>query len=229
MKTKKLIYTLFLGAALFLNGCASPALQPTNTAKQAAIHDITAPATGKVLGLIAEKGERISKDQPLFAISDAALDGKVKDLSTKLAKAEAELKRLQNGTINAQPAADTTALQMEVAAAQQKAAKMNNLLAQGAVSRNQAQAAQVELQQATARLQAASQANTISVQPASPQAIKGQQQVVDMLKLQLAQAKEKQQGQEAPSPCTGTIVEIKAQNNQDVEQGQVILQIKEEE
>ena len=63
---------------------------------------------------------------------------------------------MQQGTPTAAPIADTSLAQANVAAAQQKAAKMNSLLAQGAVSRNQAQAAQDELQRAIAQLQAAS-------------------------------------------------------------------------
>ena len=47
---------------------------------------------------------------------------------------------------------------------------MNNLLAQGAVSRNQAQAAQRELQEASIRLHTAAQAGT-QMQPASPQSL----------------------------------------------------------
>lgn len=102
---------------------------------------VKAPTAGKLIGLISEKGERISKGQPLFAIGDAKLDKQVKDLATQVAKAEADLKRMQQGTPTAAPVADTSLAQANVAAAQQKAAKMNSLLRQGAVSRNQAQAA----------------------------------------------------------------------------------------
>ena len=98
---------------------------------------VKAPTAGKLIGLISEKGERISKGQPLFAIGDAQLDKQVKDLATQVAKAEADLKRMQQGTPTAAPVADTSLAQANVAAAQQKAAKMNSLLAQGAVSRNQ--------------------------------------------------------------------------------------------
>lgn len=122
---------------------------------------VKAPTAGKLIGLISEKGERISKGQPLFAIGDAKLDKQVKALATQVAKAEADLKRMQQGTPTAAPVADTSLAQANVAAAQQKAAKMNSLLAQGAVSRNQAQAAQDELQRAIAQLQAASSVSVI--------------------------------------------------------------------
>ena len=52
---------------------------------------VKAPTAGKLIGLISETGERISKGQPLFAIGDAKLDKQVKDLATQVAKAEADL------------------------------------------------------------------------------------------------------------------------------------------
>lgn len=179
---------------------------------------VKAPTAGKLIGLISEKGERISKGQPLFAIGDAKLDKQVKDLATQVAKAEADLKRMQQGTPTAAPVADTSLAQANVAAAQQKAAKMNNLLAQGAVSRNQAQAAQDELQRAIAQLQAASSVS-VSFKPASPAEIDAQQKLIVQLKAQ-------QEKNEGNSPCTGIITDLQTANNSTIQKDQVILHIK---
>lgn len=184
---------------------------------------VKAPTAGKLIGLISEKGERISKGQPLFAIGDAKLDKQVKDLATQVAKAEADLKRMQQGTPTAAPIADTSLAQANVAAAQQKAAKMNSLLAQGAVSRNQAQAAQDELQRAIAQLQAAS---SVSFKPASPAEIDAQQKLIVQLKAQQAAAIAQQEKNEGNSPCTGIITDLQAANNSTVQKDQVILHIK---
>ena len=167
---------------------------------------VKAPTAGKLIGLISEKGERISKGQPLFAI-------------------EADLKRMQQGTPTAAPVADTSLAQANVAAAQQKAAKMNSLLAQGAVSRNQAQAAQDELQRAIAQLQAASSVS-VSFKPASPAEIDAQQKLIVQLKAQQAAAKAQQEKNEGNSPCTGIITDLQAANNATVQKDQVILHIK---
>lgn len=222
---------LLLGLALLVTGCAQQSIAQSKAnatdAPAKGSYTITAPATGKLIGLISEKGERVSKGQPLFAISDAQLDAQVKDLQTRLAKAEAELKRLQQGTLNAAPAGDLSAAQAKVTAAQQKAAKLNALYAQGAISRQQAQNAQNELAQATRELQSATQL-VVSSRPASPADIEAQQKGVDLLKLDLAKALAKQQEGEALSPCTGVITEVKASNNAQVEAGQVILVMQEE-
>ena len=59
---------------------------------------VKAPTAGKLIGLISEKGERISKGQPLFAIGDAQLDKQVKDLATQVCQGpEADLKRYAAG------------------------------------------------------------------------------------------------------------------------------------
>lgn len=189
-------------------------------------YTIKAPAAGKILGLISEKGERISKGQPLFAIEDTNLDKQVKDAAAQVAKAEADLKRMQQGTPTATVnAMDTSLAQANVAAAQQKAAKMNSLLAQGAVSRSQAQAAQEELARATAQLQAASQV-IVSVKPASPEQIEAQKKLITQLKAQHQALLKKQQENEAQSPCTGIITELSGVNNTVAQKDQVILQIK---
>lgn len=189
-------------------------------------YTIKAPAAGKILGLISEKGERISKGQPLFAIEDTKLDQQVKDAAAQIAKAEADLKRMQQGTPTATVnAVDTSLAQANVAAAQQKAAKMNSLLAQGAVSRSQAQAAQQELARATAQLAAASQV-VVSVKPASPEQIEAQKKLITQLKAQHQALLKKQQENEAQSPCTGLITELSAANNAVAQKDQVILQIK---
>ena len=211
---------------LALGGCAAPTAK-VEPSKHPALYTIKAPASGKIIGLIAEKGERIGRGQPLFAISDATLDAQVKELQMQVAKAEAELKRMEQGQTNAVPAGDLKSAQARVSAAQQKAAKMNSLLAQGAVSRQQAQAAQNELAQATAQLQAATQI-VVTNQPASPEAKAAQQKIITGYKMQLAQALAQQQANEAASPCTGVITEIKVQNNATVEAEQEIIVIKEE-
>ncbi len=228
MNIKKILCLLISVAAcaLLLGGCSNTG---NKTLGSAAIsiptYAVKAPSAGKILGLISEKEERISKGQPLFAIEDTKLDKEVKDLAVQVAKAEADLKRMQQGTPTALPAGDLSLAQANVAAAQQKAAKMNALLAQGAVSRNQAQAAQNELAAATAQLQAATSV-AVSIQPASPAQIEAQKKLIDQLKKQHAAALAKQQKNEALSPCTGIITDILLQNNASASKEQVVLQIK---
>ena len=167
---------------------------------------VKAPTAGKLIGLISEKGERISKGQPLFAIGDVKLDKQVKDLATQVAKAEADLKRMQQGTPTAAPVADTSLAQANVAAAQQ-------------------QAAQDELQRAIAQLQAASSVS-VSFKPASPAEIDAQQKLIVQLKAQQAAAIAQQEKNEGNSTCTGMITDLQTANNATVQKDQVILHIK---
>lgn len=228
MKIKKLLYLLFctFACALLLGGCA---VQNDKSLGSAAIsipsYAIKAPSAGKIIGLISEKGERISKGQPLFAIENTKLDKQLKELKLQIAKSEADLKRMQQGTPTAVPAGNLALAQANVAAAQQKAAKMNDLLAQGAVSRNQAQAAQNELNQALAQLQAATSVS-VSFHPATPAQIDAQQKLIEQLKKQQAALLIQQQKNEAPSPCTGIITDLLLANNAAAAQDQVVLQIK---
>lgn len=225
MRYCKIFLTLLL-AALLISGCGNGGQSKKIGGGPLSIpsYEVKAPASGQIIGLITENGERISKGQPLFAIGDRQLDAQAKEAAAQTAKAIAEFKRLQQGSVNPPPPADISQAQADLAAAQQKAAKMNNLLAQGAISRRQAQAAQAELQQASANFQAASRA-AVSSQPASPQAIAAQQKLVDELQRQQAQIQAKQQANEAASPCTGIVAKLLAVNNDVVQQGQPVLEI----
>ena len=228
MQIKKLLLVLagLMTCVLLMSGCAG---QTNNKLGSAAIsiptYAVKAPSAGKILGLISEKDERISKGQPLFAVEDTKLDKQVKDLAAQVAKAEADLKRMQLGTPQAVQTGNLALAQANVAAAQQKAAKMNSLLAQGAVSRSQAQAAQNELNQAVAQLQAATSV-TVSMQPASPAQIEAQQKLIEQLKKQQAKALAQQQKNEAQSPCTGVITDMLLQPNAVAAKDQIVLQIK---
>lgn len=228
MKIKKLLYLLvsIAACALLLGGCAQTSEKNLGSAAiNIPTYAVKAPSAGKILGLISEKDERISKGQPLFAIEDTKLDKQVKDLAAQVAKAEADLKRMEQGTPTAVPAGNLALAQANMAAAQQKAAKMNALLAQGAVSRNQAQAAQNELTQAAAQLQAATSVS-VSMQPASPAQIEAQKKLIEQLKMQHAAALAQQQKNEALSPCTGIITDLLLASNASATKDQVVLQIK---
>ena len=67
---KKLL--LLLCSMLLVAGCGKPAATLPTVIGSGSVdipaYKITAPAAGKILGLILESGERIGKGQPLFAI-----------------------------------------------------------------------------------------------------------------------------------------------------------------
>ena len=185
-------------------------------------YTIKAPSSGKLLGLIAEKQERISKGQPLFAIEDKTLDKQLEKLTTELAKAQAELKALEQGTPTSIGTPDVATAQKNFQKAQAQAAKMNQLLAMGAVSRKQAQAAQMELQSAMAALQAASNPGQ-TLKQATPEAIEAHKQKVAALQQQRNTLLDKQQKHEALSPCTAIITNKFLQNGQLAREGQEVL------
>ncbi len=189
--------------------------------KQIQIYNITAPKPGKVIGLILEKGERISKDQPLFAIADEVLSSQLNKVTTELAKAEAMLKVMQTGT-PAPNTANLPALQAQVDTAQQKANKMNSLLAIGGVSRVQAQAAQSELQRAKQALANAQNQSSAS-KPASPEAIAEQEKQIISLKKKKKDLQKKLHQNEVASPATCLVKEIRVKNGENVNTQQILL------
>lgn len=219
-----IIFSILLIASLCI-GCSSSPKVATNTSASNKLHTITAPKDGKIIGLIVEKGERISKDQPLFAMADEQLAKELKKISADLAAAEAKLKVMQNGT-SAPNTANIPALKARQQKAQENAAKMERLLAIGGVSRAKAEAARQELQQANNALAAAQQQTEIS-KPASPETIEAQTKQIDSLKAQQNVLISKQQENEVLCPATGIIKEIKVANGIEVKVQDVILVLEE--
>lgn len=224
---KKFIIFLAIAIMLALAGCLGSKgndKELGSASLKIPAYEITAPATGKLLGLIVEQGEHIGKEQPLFAISDEKTDAAVKKSATELAQAKAKLKKLELSSNEPAPAGELEAAQANFDAAQKQAAKMNNLYAMGAISRKQAQAAQNQLVEATIQLQGATQ-QMLNSQPATPEAIFAQKQSVEKLQERHQKLLLLQQANEVISPCTGIITEKLAKINEQVSKGQLILKL----
>lgn len=217
---KLLFYLLIVSVLLCLSGCdgkgASDKLGEGNISIPS--YTLKAPRSGKILGLISEKGERISKGQPIFAIEDQELDQRVEQATTELTKLQAELKAMEQGRLDT-GMNNIARLQSNYEAAQAKAEKMNRLLAAGAVSRSQAQLAQVELQNAAAALQASSRLN----KPATPEELQLQKEKIEQQQQKQQQLLALQQKNEAVSPCTAIITEKLQKNGDLVKEQQQIL------
>lgn len=209
---------------LCLIGCAKSdsSNNSKSTVKPATpiMHNIKAPKPGKIIGLIAEKGERISKDQPLFAMQDETLSKQLATVTTEIAKEEAKLKVMQTG-IPASTPVNLAGLQAQQKAAQQKAEKMNLLYAQGGVSRKQAEAAQQELVEANRAL--ANAGNQTSIKPASKEEQDLQSKKITALKEQQNKLHTQLQSNEVLCPATCIVKEVKSKNGDMVKADQVII------
>lgn len=227
---KKILLIIFIFLCLFSGFALSGCKQQANDTKLGEgvitipTHTIKAPKAGKILGLILERGERISKGQPLFAIEDKELDLQVEEFALAVAKAQAELKALEQGKPIASSTSGIAALQKNVEQAQQKATKMNQLLAAGAVSRKQAQQAQLELQNALATLQAAS-AQQQNSKPATPEELAAQKKSLQELQAKHQELLARQQQNEVLSPCTALVTEKLITNNDVVQLNQPLLKL----
>lgn len=165
-------------------------------------YKITAPAAGKILGLILESGERIGKGQPLFAIEQPELDAAVEDAATEATRADAELTNLESGSGEQAIAAADYSLQS--AESSYQAAEQNYqkwpLYAQNAIARIKVEQAQAALAAAEANLEAAKAHQTRLTAKASPEAIEQQKQAALQAQQHYQQLLQKQQANEAQSP-----------------------------
>ena len=218
-----IIFTILimLFSAACKNETKAPALGRGNV--YFTVYDITAPAGGQILGLILEKGDRIGKEQPLFAIDDKQLAEEIKQADANAARAEAELKIMQNGQSCPNNGAALAAQQQyEQASAQE--AKMASLYKIGAIARRQYEAASAEKSAALAALNAAKNAG--SLVKASPEAIAQKQEELKTLKKKYNALMQKQLALETESPCTGIVEEKYHNAGETAAAGEKILSIR---
>lgn len=223
----KFILSIFFSLAFIISGCSSSENAQTIGSGTLTIPEckITAPAAGKIQGLILEENERISKDQPLFAVVNDNIGEQTAAAATKLAKAKAELKEMESPTPSSGISNNLPEAQAAYDAAKQNADKMNYLLSIGAVSQKQAQAAQSALAAAEADLNSASQHN-ILFKTATPATIAAQKELVQKLQQEETELKMLQSKNEVLSPFTGIILKKYAENNANVTAKQDILYLK---
>ena len=221
---KKLL--LLFCSLLLIAGCGKPAATLPTVIGSGNVdipaYKITAPAAGKILGLILESGERIGKGQPLFAIEQPELDAAVEDAATEAARADAELTNLESGSGEQAIAAADYSLQSAESsyqAAEQNYQKMASLYAQNAIAR-------IKVEQAQAALEAAKAHQTRLTAKASPEAIEQQKQAALQAQQHYQQLLQKQQANEAQSPCTGIVTEKLLSSGDTAAQGQHILTIR---
>lgn len=224
---KKLL--LLFCSLLLVAGCGKPAATLPTVIGSGSVdipaYKITAPAAGKILGLILESGERIGKGQPLFAIEQPELDAAVEDAATEAARADAELTNLESGSGEQAIAAADYSLQSAESsyqAAEQNYQKMASLYAQNAIARIKVEQAQA----AEANLEAAKAHQTRLTAKASPEAIEQQKQAALQAQQHYQQLLQKQQANEAQSPCTGIVTEKLLSSGDTAAQGQHILTIR---
>ena len=201
---KKLL--LLFCSLLLVAGCGKPAATLPTVIGSGSVdipaYKITAPAAGKILGLILESGERIGKGQPLFAIEQPELDAAVEDAATEAARADAELTNLESGSGEQAIAAADYSLQSAESsyqAAEQNYQKMASLYAQNAIARIKVEQAQAALAAAEANLEAAKAHQTRLTAKASPEAIEQQKQAALQAQQHYQQLLQKQQANEAQS------------------------------
>lgn len=188
------------------------------------VYQITAPADGKILGLILEKGDRIGQEQPLFAVDDQQLAAEIKEAATDAARTEAEIKAMQNGQNRADNTAAVAAAQQQYEQAAAQEAKMASLYKQGAIARRQYEAASAAKAAAQVALSAAQSAG----QPvkASPETIAEKQKLLEEQQQKYHALLQKQLALEEDSPCTGIVTEKHLNAGDTAAAGQQVLAIR---
>jgi multidrug resistance efflux pump len=190
---------------------------------------ITAPRAGKVLGLILEKGDRIRKGEPLFAIAKKGDDEGINKATTELARAEAQLKNAKSGASAAQMAAAQGAVEsasISVTQAQQLYQKMSNLYKIGGIAKKKLDQSQENLAEAEANY-SATQAHLRQLSTkASPESVAGLEEKVKNLKAAYDKEIQNQSANETKAPSTCTVTDVLLKNGEEAAEGQNVMNVR---
>jgi HlyD family secretion protein len=227
-----MIIALVLLVSLGASGCGVTKTKRTLTLNgklENPVTAITAPRDGKVLGLILEKGDRIRKDEPLFAITRKGEDAGVEKATAELARAQAELKNAKGGASAAQIGAATGAVasaEASVSQAQQIYDKMARLYSIGGVAKNKLDQSQANLNAARENY-AATQAHLRQLQTrATPEAVTDLEGKVQKLKAAYDAEVKNQTTNEVHAPSTCQVIEILVKNGAEASVGQNIMNVR---
>ena len=190
---------------------------------------ITAPREGKILGLILEKGDRIRKGEPLFAITQKGEDAGIEKATADLARAEAELKNAKSGASAAQIGAATGAVASAEAAVtqyQQLYTKLANLYKVGGIAKKKVDQAQADLAAAQENY-AATQQHLQQLQTrATPTAVSDLETKVQKLKAAYDAELKNQTANEVHAPSTCRVLEVLVKNGATAAVGQNIMNVR---
>ncbi len=221
-----------LGIMFSLSGCKAAKSKRTLTLTgkiETPVTAITSPRSGKVLGLILGKGDRIRKGEPLFAITREGEDAGINKATSELAKAEAQLKNAKNGGSPAQIAAAqgaASSAQLEVEQAQKSYQKMSRLYQAGGIARKKLEQSQQNLQQAEASLEATqAHLNQLNTKQ-SPQDVSGLEARVKELKAAYDKQLQGQTANEITAPSTCKVTEVLVKNGDQASQKQTIMNVR---
>lgn len=223
---KKFLLILLIIFIPLLSACKNETSKPILGSGEVffTVYDITAPANGKILGLILEKGDRIGKEQPLFAIDDQQLTAEIKQAAADAARAEATLKAMQGGQSSGNNASALASAQQQYEQASAQEAKMAALYKQGAIARRQYEAASAAKAAAQAALNAAQ--NSGQSVKAAPEEIAQKQKELQELQKKYNILLQKQLALEEESPCTGIVTEKFLNAGETAAEGQKVLSIR---
>jgi HlyD family secretion protein len=233
MYKKLSILAIFLTLTLVLTACSSKTPVKRELSLKGTLEvpvtAITAPREGKILGLILDKGDRIRKDQPLFAIARDTNNSAVEQATAELARAEANLRNAKSGGTPSQLASAQYAVQSASSSleqAQNNYNKLNKLYSVGGIAKNKLDQAQASVEQAQESYEASqTYLTSLSVKP-SAEDVAGLEATVTKLKEAYNQALKSQEGDEVKAPSTCTVVDIMVKNGDTASVKQNIMTVK---
>ncbi len=229
MKLKSLNFLIILIISLFTLGCNSDkeVADISATARiRIPTYNVVAPKAGKLLGIIAEKGERIRKGQPLFAIEDLDADTEVNVANSNLARLEAELDNIQSGNIDRSISAASSSVagaEENFKAAQQTYDKMLNLYNIGGLPKNKLDTFVAQRNAAQGNLEATRSHLANLQRKKTPEAIKELEANIANAKTTAEGAQAIQESNEGICPTTGIITEIASKTGDVVAKGDTVI------
>lgn len=215
-----------LACALALAGCAHEEDKPWSGYAEADYVYVAAPLAGTLARLDVRSGQQVPQGQALFALEAEAERAAREEARARLASATFQARNTDKGKREAEVAMQQAQLQQARAQAefaQKDYARKGELVASGAVSRSEADAARAELERARARVAELSAAVEVARLPARTDERAAADAQVEAARQQLRQSEWREQQKQQAAPVAGVVSDTFFRPGEFVQAGQPVL------
>lgn len=184
-------------------------------------------AGGKIKEILVSDGDHVEAGQPLAHVEVSVTEEQIAQLEQTVELSKQNLAQVIKGQVVTVPVYENSggASGVDIAGAEERMNRMNELFEMGAISANKRDEAAAEYAAALSATSVPSVTYKTTVQPSAPEVIESAEIALRQAEAALENAKKASQATEITAPVAGTVYYSELSEGSDVRAGQTILSI----
>ena len=183
-------------------------------------------AGGKIKEFLVKDGDHVEAGQPLAHVEVSVTEEQIAQLEQTVELSKQNLAQVIQGQVVTIPVYESSGFSgVDIASAEERMNRMNELFEMGAISANKRDEAAAEYAAAVSAASVPSVTYRTTVQPSSPEVIESAEIALRQSEAALENARKASQATEITAPVAGTVYYTELSEGSDVRAGQTILSI----